>query len=137
MFSSDQESNSSDEICYSHSYNFSRSSKFQFPPPPRITLSETNSLSSLSGASSNESVHSCETLLKKTRKRGFFNRQPPLGIFWDIENCQVPKSKSASALVQKIREMFLKRYREWEFVVVCDVKKEQAQIIQELHDSQV
>lgn len=53
---------------------------------------------------------------------------PVLGIFWDIENCHVPKNKSAASLVYKIREIFMKDYREAEFVVVCDVKKENPQV---------
>lgn len=78
------------------------------------------------------------TSVKKTRKKtGFARKLPPMGIFWDIENVRVPKMKSAAAVVQKIREIFLENHRESEFVVVCDVKKENPQIIQELHDSQV
>lgn len=60
-----------------------------------------------------------------------------MGIFWDIENVGVPKQKSAAAIVEKIREVFLKYYRESEFMVVCDVKKEPPLVMQELHDSQV
>lgn len=60
-----------------------------------------------------------------------------MGIFWDIENVHVPKQKSAASVVQRIRKVFLDNYREAEFVVVCDVKKENPQILQDLHDSQV
>lgn len=78
------------------------------------------------------------SIITKHRKRAGFVRQlPPMGIFWDIENVRVPKMKSAAAVVQRIREVFLENYRESEFVVVCDVKKEPSQLIQELHDSQV
>lgn len=62
---------------------------------------------------------------------------PPVGVFWDIENCHVPRNKSATNVVQKIRQQFCKNYREAEFIVVCDVKKENAQVIQDLHDAQV
>lgn len=61
----------------------------------------------------------------------------PIGVFWDIENCRVPKGKSASTVVQAIRDKFFKGYREAEFIVVCDVYKESRQIIQELNDAQV
>lgn len=61
----------------------------------------------------------------------------PIGIFWDIENCQVPKTKCASLVVQRIRELFYSDFREAEFLIVCDVKKESANVIQELNDSQV
>ncbi|XP_069692388.1 meiosis regulator and mRNA stability factor 1 isoform X2 [Periplaneta americana] len=62
---------------------------------------------------------------------------PPIGVFWDIENCQVPKGRSALAVAQVIRDKFFKGYREAEFLVVCDVKKENSQVIQELNDAQV
>ncbi|XP_046991582.1 meiosis regulator and mRNA stability factor 1 [Schistocerca americana] len=62
---------------------------------------------------------------------------PPVGVFWDIENCQVPKGRSAVAVVQVIRDRFFKGYREAEFLVVCDVKKENNQIVKELNDAQV
>ncbi|XP_070163124.1 meiosis regulator and mRNA stability factor 1 isoform X2 [Polyergus mexicanus] len=62
---------------------------------------------------------------------------PPVGVFWDIENCQVPKGRSAIAVTQLIRDKFFNGYREAEFIVVCDVQKENNQIIQELNDAQV
>jgi len=62
---------------------------------------------------------------------------PPIGVFWDIENCQVPKGRSAVAVAQVIRDRFFSGYREAEFLVVCDVKKESSQVIQELNDAQV
>ncbi|XP_018577487.1 meiosis regulator and mRNA stability factor 1 [Anoplophora glabripennis] len=113
--------------------------KFKFPPPPRLTKSANNSYcSTASDSSTNEFFHrSFNTVKKKRHRLNFANKLPPLGIYWDIENCHVPKGKSASDVVQKIREVFLENYRESEFVVVCDVKKETPQIIQELHDSQV
>lgn len=104
--------------------------KFKFPPPPRLSRSDTNSYTS--DSSNSDYVHGT-----KKRGRNIAKRLPPLGIFWDIENCQVPRGKSASDVVQKIREIFLNNYRESEFLVVCDVKKENPQIIHELHDSQV
>ncbi|KAJ8931190.1 hypothetical protein NQ314_015932, partial [Rhamnusium bicolor] len=112
--------------------------KFKFPPPPRLIKSANNSYCSTASDSSNSGVNRSFNVVKKKRhKIGFAKKLPPLGIFWDIENCHVPKSKSASDVVQRIREVFLENYREAEFVVVCDVKKETPQIIQELHDSQV
>ncbi|EZA49569.1 Limkain-b1 [Ooceraea biroi] len=62
---------------------------------------------------------------------------PPIGVFWDIENCQVPKGRSAIAVTQVIRDKFFNGYREAEFIVVCDVQKENNHIIQELNDAQV
>ncbi|KAG7210665.1 hypothetical protein KM043_012173 [Ampulex compressa] len=62
---------------------------------------------------------------------------PPIGVFWDIENCHVPKGRSAIAATQVIREKFFSGYREAEFIVVCDVQKENNQVMQELNDAQV
>ncbi|ERL95414.1 hypothetical protein D910_12678 [Dendroctonus ponderosae] len=111
---------------------------------PRRALSANNSFNSFQSLPhSDESSTTCsqpdsEPTCKKYRKKtGFVNKMPPMGIFWDIENVGVPKQKSAAAIVEKIRGVFLKDYRESEFMVVCDVKKEQPLIMQELHDSQV
>ncbi|KAG5876129.1 hypothetical protein JTB14_007536 [Gonioctena quinquepunctata] len=114
--------------------------KFRFPPPPRISKSANNSFCSSPSDSSNSGnlVNRSFNVTKKKKQLKTRGRNlPPLGIYWDIENCHVPKSKSAAAVVQKIREVFLENYRESEFVVVCDVKKENPLIIQELHDAQV
>ncbi|XP_059478006.1 meiosis regulator and mRNA stability factor 1 isoform X2 [Neocloeon triangulifer] len=62
---------------------------------------------------------------------------PPIGVFWDIENCQVPNGVSALSVVQFVRETFFQGYREEEFVVVCDVTKENSQVIQELNAAQI
>lgn len=114
--------------------------KFKFPSAPRLVKSENNSFCSTASDSSNCEIHintNRSFVLPKKKKRKQVNTLPPLGIYWDIENCQVPKHRNAAALVQKIREVFLEKHRESEFVVVCDIKKESPQIIQELHDSQV
>lgn len=62
---------------------------------------------------------------------------PPIGVFWDIENCHVPKNKSAVTVVQYIRELFFNGHREAEFMCVCDTNKESKEIIQELNNAQV
>lgn len=61
----------------------------------------------------------------------------PIGVFWDIENCQVPRGKSAMALVCHIREQFFQRCLEAEFMCVCDIRKESAEVIQELNLAQL
>ena len=65
------------------------------------------------------------------------DENPPIGVFWDIENCAVPRGKSALAVVQRIRECFFTGHREAEFMCVCDINKESSIIIQELNDAQV
>ncbi|XP_017774585.1 PREDICTED: meiosis arrest female protein 1 isoform X2 [Nicrophorus vespilloides] len=71
------------------------------------------------------------------RNRCRSKRLPPIGVFWDIENCHVPKNKSASSIVQRIRDCFFEGHREAEFIVACDIRKENPQIIQDLNDAQV
>lgn len=61
----------------------------------------------------------------------------PIGVFWDIENCCVPRHRSALCVVQRIRDYFFSGYREAEFMCVCDINKESKQIIQELNSAQV
>lgn len=50
---------------------------------------------------------------------------------------QVPKKCSAIAVVAAIRNKFLVERREVEFIVVCDTRKEQPTLLQELNDAQV
>lgn len=115
-----------------------RKPKFKFPPPPRLSKSATNSYCSTSDSSnSGAALRRSFNFRKKRHKNKPAPVLPPLGIYWDIENCQVPKNKSATAVVQRLREMFLENYRESEFVVVCDVKKENSMVIHDLHDAQV
>ena len=61
----------------------------------------------------------------------------PIGVFWDIENCPVPANKSPLAVVQRIRSRFFKDHVEVEFLCVCDARKENALVTQELNDAQV
>lgn len=101
--------------------------KFRFPNATRrLCRSENNSSCNSCGSAS--SASSSGTSRRRNNKERIWKQLPALGIFWDIENCQVPKNKSASSLVHKIREKFAKDYREAEFVVVCDVKKESPQV---------
>lgn len=62
---------------------------------------------------------------------------PPVGVFWDIENCSVPSGRSAGAVVQRIRSRFFQGHREAEFICVCDINKESKAVIQELNNCQV
>ncbi|XP_072275084.1 meiosis regulator and mRNA stability factor 1 [Pyxicephalus adspersus] len=62
---------------------------------------------------------------------------PPIGVFWDIENCSVPSGRSAVTVVKRIRERFFKGHREAEFICVCDISKENKEVIEELNNCQV
>lgn len=118
----------------------SSKNSFSFMKSRRLTKSADNT--SCSGASYQSDSSLSDTKLIKSKQRGKSknlrkNQLPPIGVFWDIENCQVPKSKSAASIVKRIREFFFDGYREAEFMIVCDVKKESSEVIQDLHDAQV
>ncbi|XP_076339195.1 LOW QUALITY PROTEIN: uncharacterized protein LOC143240523 [Tachypleus tridentatus] len=49
--------------------------------------------------------------------------QGSIGVFWDIENCPVPASKSAADIVCKIRNKLYEGLSEFEVMVACDVTK--------------
>jgi len=62
----------------------------------------------------------------------------PLGVFWDIENCNVPSGKSAMAVCDLIRKQkCFEGHREIEFAVVCDATKEPKAVLDELDKAQV
>lgn len=104
-------------------------------PNPKISTTSTkyNSLSE----SSSDTSDADRYLLASQKAKAKRKKLPPIGVFWDIENCQVPKGRSAVSVAQLIRDQFFNGFREAEFIVVCDVKKEHSQIIQELNDAQV
>ena len=61
-----------------------------------------------------------------------------LGVFWDIENCNVPNGKSAIAVCEKIRaQSFFLGHREIQFAVVCDVTREHKAVLEDLDKAQV
>lgn len=61
----------------------------------------------------------------------------PIGVFWDIQDCQVPHNKSAFDVVQKIKNDYFTGKHEVEFICVCDASKEKKEIIDELNKAQV
>ena len=65
------------------------------------------------------------------------SKAEPIGVFWDIENCQVPHKKSAFQVVQKIRNCYFTGKSEVVFKCVCDTSKEKKAIIEELNKAQV
>ncbi|CAL8330136.1 unnamed protein product [Lota lota] len=73
-------------------------------------------------------LQSCKPIDKST---------PPVGVFWDIENCCVPSGRSAAAVVQRLRSRFFQGHREAEFICVCDISKECKTVIQDLNNCQV
>lgn len=62
---------------------------------------------------------------------------PRISVYWDIENCQIPRGKSALFLVKRIRDRFYKDHVEDEFVVVCDTRKMSRTTLEELNSSTV
>jgi meiosis arrest female protein 1 len=61
----------------------------------------------------------------------------PVGLFWDIENCPVPVTKSAFAFANKMKVEFFTGKREAEFMCVCDTLKERREVIDELQKAHV
>uniref|UniRef100_A0A3P8VU90 Meiosis regulator and mRNA stability factor 1 n=1 Tax=Cynoglossus semilaevis TaxID=244447 RepID=A0A3P8VU90_CYNSE len=95
------------------------------------------------GTSSEGMIHMPSTSVGKTGQK-FGSPEsngpeniPPVGVFWDIENCSVPSGRSAGAVVQRIRSRFFQGHREAEFICVCDISKESKAVIQELNNCQV
>lgn len=60
-----------------------------------------------------------------------------IGVFWDIENCHVPRFVSALSVVQRLRTRFFSGHREAEFMCVCDINKESKGVIEDLNNGQV
>jgi len=61
-----------------------------------------------------------------------------IGVFWDIENCQIPRGKSPLLICKKIRDLkFFKGYKEIQFAVACDAARESAYILDDLSKAQV
>lgn len=87
--------------------------------------------------SDSDSVESVNYYISEKKRLVKQKKLPPIGVFWDIENCRIPKGRSAVSVAQLIRDLFFTGYREAEFIVVCDVKKESNQSLQELSDAQV
>ncbi|CAH2260947.1 jg17721 [Pararge aegeria aegeria] len=114
----------------------------KIPLPPRLWITdfEDESSDEMCGSVRDDGVVSVEKPRVRSRFRHHkqrANASVPLGVFWDIENCQVPRGCSAIDVVAAIRAKFLTGRREAEFVVVCDVRKETPHRLQELNDAQV
>jgi hypothetical protein len=63
---------------------------------------------------------------------------PPLAVFWDIQNCHIPRGMSALAVCEKIRgEDFFQGHSEIQFAVVCDATKEPPAVLDDLYKAQV
>lgn len=122
--------------------SMNQTSNVIFPKPPIHLVPSYSSLpcsraDSVNSGCSDESTSEDDKLLVTSKRIDVSRFLPPIGVFWDIENCHVPKGRSAVAVAQTIRDRFFDGYREAEFVVVCDVTKESSRIVQELNDAQV
>ncbi|XP_043944831.1 meiosis regulator and mRNA stability factor 1 [Protopterus annectens] len=118
-------------------------------PPPSSDHTASLTVSACDGCGNNVSVppaHQLTAVNKTWQNCGSVDTSvagqlqenlPPIGVFWDIENCSVPSGRSAVAVVQRIREKFFHGHREAEFICVCDISKENKEVIQELNNCQV
>ncbi|XP_058891564.1 meiosis regulator and mRNA stability factor 1-like isoform X2 [Acipenser ruthenus] len=112
------------------------------PPPPTQSVSIPIPMCNgcgIPGTAADGLLLLGTSLGKSSQKYGSPDSEnsPPVGVFWDIENCSVPSGRSAMAVVQRIRERFFKGHREAEFICVCDISKENKEVIQELNNCQV
>ncbi|MGH0130133.1 UNVERIFIED_CONTAM: hypothetical protein FKN15_041184 [Acipenser sinensis] len=112
------------------------------PPPPTQSVSIPIPMCNgcgIPGTTADGLLLLGTSLGKSSQKYGSPDSEnsPPIGVFWDIENCSVPSGRSAMAVVQRIRERFFKGHREAEFICVCDISKENKEVIQELNNCQV
>ena len=64
-----------------------------------------------------------------------------LGIFWDIENCPVPQTKSASSVAKQLRDFIAAAHPECgyakEFFCVCDTRKVDERLLEGLNKNGV
>ncbi|CAL1288271.1 unnamed protein product [Larinioides sclopetarius] len=60
-----------------------------------------------------------------------------ISVFWDIENCPVPREKSAVDFVKLVRTSLYEGRTEGSFSVVCDVQNLNAIFVEELEASNV
>ncbi|XP_049868975.1 meiosis regulator and mRNA stability factor 1 isoform X2 [Pectinophora gossypiella] len=113
----------------------------KIPLPPRMWITDVEDESSDGSGDSvrDDGLMTVDRPRVRSRFRHYKQRSNiPIGIFWDIENCQVPRGCSAIDVVAAIRNKFLTGgRREADFVVVCDVRKESVNRLQELNDSQI
>ncbi|CAK8682304.1 unnamed protein product [Clavelina lepadiformis] len=71
-----------------------------------------------------------------TSLAGIFQKQF-IAIFWDIENCQVPRGVSAEAVVSKLRNKIFDGYQGIEIIAACSEKAISSETRNELHQSGV
>uniref|UniRef100_T1ILD4 Meiosis regulator and mRNA stability factor 1 n=1 Tax=Strigamia maritima TaxID=126957 RepID=T1ILD4_STRMM len=62
------------------------------------------------------------------------NQYLKIGLFWDIENCPVPKEKSVLYFVKKLRDLFFEGYTQDKFIVVCNAYNQPPAITKDLRD---
>ncbi|XP_043205020.1 meiosis regulator and mRNA stability factor 1-like [Amphibalanus amphitrite] len=75
--------------------------------------------------------------VRSTKSDSVCYQLQPIGVFWDIENCQVPRRCSAGDFVSLIRDHFYANCWEAEFMCACDVSKVFPATLQQLNDAQV
>ena len=58
-------------------------------------------------------------------------------IFWDIENVRPQKNSNVLGVVGNVRNLFVGNNLEAGFIVVCDVRKETKELVDQLNEVQV
>ncbi len=85
----------------------------------------------------NNNNNNNEVVVTSVNSSPSHSKSEPIGVFWDIENCQIPRGKSPMAVVSKIRERFYPGRREVEFMCVCDTTKEKKEVLEDLNRAQI
>uniref|UniRef100_T1J9E0 Meiosis regulator and mRNA stability factor 1 n=1 Tax=Strigamia maritima TaxID=126957 RepID=T1J9E0_STRMM len=106
------------------------SAKYSDDDDDDVSYSELSQISMSRGLSQTFSQSS------KVFKRSHEDYQK-IGIFWDIENCAIPKGKSVLHFVKKIRDTFCEEYTEERFVVVCNANNQLPTIAKDLSELMV
>ena len=71
---------------------------------------------------------------KETQRLG---SKKKVSVFWDIENVRPNKNSSVLSFVGKVRNLFVEDFFEAGFIVVCDVRKETKELVDQLNEVQV
>ncbi|XP_023241141.1 ATP-dependent RNA helicase DEAH12, chloroplastic-like [Centruroides sculpturatus] len=137
----DLENNSNDNIKYEIPKQLKASNSVP-DDDDKSEIYDTESESSSYSSDSFDKMDDIETNFNNTisvkpSKKFTINQECYIGVYWDIENCPVPSKKLASDIVKKIRNKFYGNCTEAEFLVSCDIRNINDDIVTDLNDAQV
>ena len=71
------------------------------------------------------------------RETQFLVNKRKVYVFWDIENVRPKKNSNVLSFVGNVRNRFVGDLFEAGFIVVCDVRKEPKELVDQLNEVQV